>query len=242
MINENQVSRAPMGRGRSTSTDARSLEAAADGSAVAQPKLWWLELLALLGLNAVWAALMQRFEQGGVYWYVGGFALFVGLTVGLIYRQVLGAWLRPQRSGLWLGLATGVGMTLLTYPVYELAAAWVPALEPVVAELYSDSRQEPLWAAFLSVLIILTAEELLWRGAFLDVLRQRLGPGWAGASSVLLYTLGQLGSGSFIVAALAVGCGAVWTFLRIRTGSLWAPFIAHLIWTPIVLLFFPVVG
>jgi membrane protease YdiL (CAAX protease family) len=39
---------------------------------------------------------------------------------------------------------------------------------------------------------------------------------------------------------LALVCGAVWTWQRRATGSMVAPLIAHLIWSPAVILLWPV--
>ena len=39
---------------------------------------------------------------------------------------------------------------------------------------------------------------------------------------------------------MALVCGAIWSILRVYTGSLVAPLVAHLIWTPAVIFLYPV--
>ena len=60
------------------------------------------------------------------------------------------------------------------------------------------------------------------------------------AVSVLSYAAAQACSGSLIVGLLALCCGTLWTFERERTGSLIAPLLSHMIWTPVVILLRPV--
>lgn len=78
-------------------------------------------------------------------------------------------------------------------------------------------------------LVILTAEELLWRGAWIEALSSHFGRGAAGALSVLIYALTQLSSGSLILCLLAACCGAVWTVERHYSKSLFAPLLSHAI-------------
>jgi membrane protease YdiL (CAAX protease family) len=40
--------------------------------------------------------------------------------------------------------------------------------------------------------------------------------------------------------AMAGVCGSIWTLQRVYTDSLLSPLIAHLIWSPIVILLYPV--
>jgi membrane protease YdiL (CAAX protease family) len=60
------------------------------------------------------------------------------------------------------------------------------------------------------------------------------------AISVATYAAAQFGTGSWIVMLLALVCGTLWTLQRQLTRSLLSPLLAHLIWTPTVILFYPV--
>lgn len=203
----------------------------------ASPRL----LLLMLGLTVVWGLLMQRFgSTGNIYAVMGPFALGVLLVVVALSSSKLTVWLRPNRRSVLSGLAVGVSMTLATYPAYALLRSLVPEIEQPVAALYAAAHQTTLAAALPWVIAIIVAEELLWRGALLYVLERRVPPALAMAISVATYAAAQFGTGSWIVMLLALVCGTLWTLQRHFTRSLLSPLLAHLIWTPTVILFHPV--
>jgi uncharacterized protein len=203
----------------------------------ASPRL----LLLMLGLIVGWGLLMQRFgSTGNIYAVMGPFALSVVLVVAALSGRKLAIWLRPNRRAVLGGLGVGIAMTLATYPAYALLRSWVPELESEVAALYTAAHQTTLAAALPWVIAIIVAEELLWRGALLYVLGRRVPPAFAMAISVATYSAAQFGTGSWIVMLLALVCGTLWTLQRHFTHSLLSPLLAHLIWTPTVILFHPV--
>jgi membrane protease YdiL (CAAX protease family) len=171
---------------------------------------------------------------------MGPYSAAVCVTLLLARGHALRARLRPTVKNVALGVGMGVLMTVLTYPAFDLARWLFPELVSHVADLYRQSQNERLGVALGAVLIILTAEELLWRGAWYEAWCLRLGPLRASALCVASYALTQLCSGSFIVCLLAVVCGTVWTALRHGSGSLVPSLIAHAIWTPTVILLVPV--
>jgi uncharacterized protein len=197
-------------------------------------------VLLILGLTAVWGVLMNQFGESPIYWVMGPYALAVCVTLLVARGHALRARLRPTLKTVGLGVGMGVLMTLLTYPAFDLARRWFPALVGNVADLYRQSQNERLSVALIAVLVILTAEELLWRGAWFEAWCVRIGPLKACALCVASYALTQLCSGSFIVGLLAVVCGTVWTAMRYYSGSLVPSLIAHAIWTPTVILLIPV--
>lgn len=197
--------------------------------------------LMLLGMSLVWAVLLRQFGEGQIYWIMGPYAAAISAVLMTLRSHALLRRLRPKARDVAIGIGVGVGMTLATYPAFAAARALFPELAAEVAELYRQSHDESLATALAWVVVILTAEELLWRGAWIEALTARFGPFRAGALSVVIYALTQLSSGSFIVCLLAFCCGAIWTAQRYYTGSLLAPLLSHLIWTPTVILLVPVV-
>ena len=200
-------------------------------------------LLASAALVVVWGLLMSRFGGADVYWVMGVYAASV-----LAVAPLLAKLRRPTQRRPWLalslraaltGIAVGAAMTLVTYPAFRLAVQLVPALEPGVEALYAAARARDLAVALAWTALIIVAEEVLWRGLVLDLLDERM-PRLSSALSVGSYALAQLGSGSLIVLLLALVCGTVWTAQRRATDSLLAPLLAHLIWTPTVILLVPV--
>jgi membrane protease YdiL (CAAX protease family) len=196
--------------------------------------------LMLLGMSVVWGVLLAQFGEGQIYWIMGPYAASMSAVLMTLRSRALLARLRPTLRNVAVGIAVGVAMTVATYPAFAAAKALFPELAQNVVQLYRQSHDESLPVALGWVVVILTAEELLWRGAWIEALTPRFGPLRAGMLSVLIYAATQLCSGSFIVCLLALCCGAVWTIQRHYTSSLISPLIAHMIWTPTVILLMPV--
>ena len=88
--------------------------------------------------------------------------------------------------------------------------------------------------------MVCIAEEMLWRGWLLALLERRVARGVALALSLVSYAAAQSASGSVVVVLAAVICGAIWLAERALTGSMVAPLVSHLVWTPVVIHFYPV--
>jgi membrane protease YdiL (CAAX protease family) len=197
--------------------------------------------LVLLGSLIVgWFLLIQRFGEGDVYAVLGPYACVVCAVSWSLYSRAIRHWLQPSWRSVWIGIAVGVGMTALTYPVFQLSVHFFPSLNGQVRGLYTGARSTTLPKALAWVMVLDLAEELLFRGAWPATLRNYMSAPVAFTVSLITYALAQLGTGSWIVMALALTCGALGTLQRRYTGSLLSPLIAHLIWTPIVILLYPV--
>lgn len=194
----------------------------------------------LLAMSVVWGVLLHQFGTSPIYWIMGPYAAIISATVLTMRGHALRRALRPTRRNVAVGVGLGVVMTAATYPAYHLAQRLFPTLAQNVAQLYRQSHDESLPVALAWVVVIMSAEELLWRGAWVEALTARFGRLYAGVLSVLIYAVTQLSSGSFIVCLLAVVCGAVWTAERYYTKSMIAPLLSHAIWTPTVILLLPV--
>ncbi|MDB4975458.1 MAG: hypothetical protein JWN48_3799 [Myxococcaceae bacterium] len=197
--------------------------------------------LMLLGMSAVWGVLISQFGQGQIYWIMGPYAAVISIVLLTLRSRALLALMRPTLKNVGIGVAVGTAMTLATYPAFALAKQFFPELARNVSELYSKSNDELLITALLWVAVIAAAEDLLWRGAWIEALTPRFGRLYAGVLSVVLYAGTQLCCKSFIVGLLALCCGTIWTIQRHYTRSVISPLISHLIWTPTVILLVPVV-
>jgi membrane protease YdiL (CAAX protease family) len=197
-------------------------------------------LALLFALALVWGLLMRQFGGTDVYAVMGPFALVVTVAVRLVRGRAFREWFRPSLRAVAVGLGLGALMTALTYPLFRLAVHLQPAFLPQVEGLYAGASTRSLATAACWVAILVLAEELLWRGALLEALERRTSRGAAVAASVTTYALAQLGTGSWIVFALALVCGSVWTLERLLTRSLLSSTLSHLIWTETVILLYPV--
>lgn len=199
-----------------------------------------LELAVLIGVTVLWFLLIQSFGQGDVYAVMGPFGCAVAVVcVCLRPRQVL-SWFQPSLRVIAIGIGIGVVMTALTYPVFQLAVRFMPSLDQQVQGLYHGARSTTLPKALAWLIALAIAEEMLFRGLFPEVLRNWLSLRSAYTLSLAAYALAQVGTGSWIVPLMAAGCGCIWTLMRERTQSLLAPLCAHVIWSPTLVLFYPV--
>lgn len=197
-------------------------------------------LAVLASLIVAWFFVIQRFGEGNVYAVLGPFAGAASLVCVALYPRATVTWLRPTPRAFAVGLGVGIAMTALTYPVFHIGTALVPSLDTEVAGLYHGARSTTLLQALVWIVAIILAEELLFRGAWPAALQRFCGERVAYAISVVLYSLAQAGTGSWIVMLMALVCGTIWTAQRVWTGSLLSPLVSHLIWSPTVILLYPV--
>ncbi len=153
-------------------------------------------------------------------------------------RDLLGA--KPW-VGLAVGAAAGVVMSLATWGLYPLAVDVLPPVRGEVETLYALLRQPPgPVRAFPLLLLVVAAEELVWRGLAIDVFTPLLGEWSAALMAALLYVLPQIAFRSPLLMVVALLCGLLWGALRVRTGGLVAPFVAHVLWDALVFIAYPV--
>jgi membrane protease YdiL (CAAX protease family) len=146
----------------------------------------------------------------------------------------------PVRSGI-TGLLVGLAMSMATWVLYPISIDFVPAIGVEVTKLYGLLRQfpGPVWA-FPVLVMVVGAEELVWRGLAIDLFSKSLTASGAVLLASLVYVLPQIAFRSPLLVIVALLCGLVWGALRVRTHGLLAPLIAHLTWDLLVFVLFPV--
>jgi membrane protease YdiL (CAAX protease family) len=124
-----------------------------------------------------------------------------------------------------------VGATVALYPLLRAA---VPGLAADVAHFYD---LVPFSASALpAIVLVIVAEELLWRGLFFDgvplgALPVPRATALAFAVGALAYGAGQLGPGEPVLAAVALFMGLLWAVEAVLTGALVASLVSHATWT-----------
>ena len=142
---------------------------------------------------------------------------------------------------LMAGVIVGLAMSVATWLLYPLAVSIVPAVGVEVRSLYALLREPPGPLKALPVLIlVVAAEEFVWRALAIDLFTGVLGARRAVVISALAYTLPQFALQSPLLVLVALLCGLAWGALRVATGGLAAPFAAHLVWDLLVFVAFPV--
>lgn len=142
----------------------------------------------------------------------------------------------------WIrGILAGLAMSIATWALYPWASALMPGLAVEVERLYSQLQDPPGPVLALPVIaLVVLAEELVWRGVVFEALEHHLPVGSAIVIAASAYAVPQLASGSWVLVALALGCGLVWTVQRRISGGLVVPTLTHLTWDVLIFVAFPV--
>lgn len=150
---------------------------------------------------------------------------------------VLVAALRPRWRphvavrGRDLGWGIAVGAVTLagTYGLYPVLRELMPQLGDEVRAFQDLARVTPLTLPVVCLVVV--AEELWWRGAWLAAWQDKHGALVAVISTTTLYAGAQLGAGIPVLGAVALGLGALWALEAVLTQSVAASVVSHLLWT-----------
>lgn len=167
--------------------------------------------------------------------------LAMGVAAVLVHRPFV-ATRAGNGAALVVGIGSGLALYVATRLFVAVAGRWEPFRRDVV-ERYRDAADVPLRESLaLSILIMVPAEELFWRGLFQARLDQSLVAVAAGAWTWLAYVGANLASGSLPIVAGAVVGGALWTGLAVWSGGVLASLVSHMLWTGLMLALPPGAG
>ncbi len=170
-------------------------------------------------------------------------AIFLVMGIAaVVVRRPVAATKVGNGTALAVGLASGLILYVGTRVFVVVADRWEPFRRHVV-EKYQEAAEVPLKEALaLSLLIMVPAEELFWRGLFQARLDQSLPALAAGAWTWLAYVGVNLSSGSLPIIAGAVVGGALWAGLAVWSGGMLASISSHMLWTGLMLALPPGAG
>lgn len=191
-------------------------------------------------LSAALLLIGAGFLRGGDVWTS---LLAAGVLLGA------GSWALPGVRRLCrpspARLLLGAGLGLLQFGVTKALIAGLAAVWP---GWESMARVLTTWKgghgpAFLgtTLVVIVAAEELLWRGAVTRFLAERAGRAAGILGGALLFAGAHVAAGNPLLVAAALACGAFWGWLAEAFDDLSVPFAAHLVWDVLLLFAFPVV-
>ncbi len=178
-----------------------------------------------------------------------------GFAVSLGLRDQIDPWLSTAASGLvgiglsmwaldarlrglfassWRGLATaaaiGLALVVATHAAYRVTESVSPAVTEHVRALYATIAvghgRLPLVGL---TLVVVVAEELIWRGAALEMFPARRT--WFAVATVGLYALPQALAGAWLLVAAALGVGSLFLVQRVVTGRLTDSIVTHAVWS-----------
>lgn len=139
----------------------------------------------------------------------------------------LGFLKRDLGSSVWLGLQTGLlflALDLISYKVTQTMDFWqLGGTNAVRVVFETDDAWLSVIAAFIGVVLVPFAEEVLFRGVLFAALRRTCGVTSAVVLSSMIFGLMHMPGWQ-----MPFVLGLLLAWLYHRTGSLWAPVIAHM--------------
>lgn len=141
----------------------------------------------------------------------------------------------PDRGGWGLAAGAAAFAWLAGAGVQALLSAGLPDLAGQAQRIADPLRAVPLGAAIPLLVLVVAAEEAWWRIGVGLALAHHLGPAKAIGVAALAFGVAHATVGPPLLVLAAVGCGAVWSFLAIRTRNVAVGFASHLAWDVAVL-------
>ena len=197
-----------------------------------------------MGLGALAEAIGWRLvaARRAVVWRAMPAILLVMGIAAVLVRRPLVATRVGDGAAVVVGIASGLVLYLATRAFVAVAGRWDP-FRRTVADSYRAAAEVPLWESLaLSLLIMVPAEELFWRGLFQARLDQSLVALVAGVWTWLAYVGVNIASGSLPIVAGAVVGGALWAGLAVWSGGVLASLLSHMLWTGLMLALPPGAG
>jgi NADH dehydrogenase len=152
-------------------------------------------------------------------------------------------WRRLLRPS-WRALAQGGAAALVLYFAGRLATAGlllVPAFAQQAASIYAWRGAVAPTLVLPLLLLIILGEEIVWRNGVTLPLAARLGPGAGVLVAALAFAVAHVAIGLPLLLVAALGAGAFWSALVVKTRSAWPALVCHVLWDLTVLFWLPYV-
>ena len=137
---------------------------------------------------------------------------------------------RPSWRGLWQGLAAAAALLLAGWLGSQVLFALTPGARAEAAAVYGWATLLPAWAAGPLLVVIAASEEVVWRGAVAFSVAARAGPWWGVAASAGAFAAAHVSLGVPVLVIAAAGAGLFWAWLGLKTRSLFAVLVCHVVW------------
>jgi membrane protease YdiL (CAAX protease family) len=180
---------------------------------------WWLVTAAR---RSVWVVMTPTFVAMGL--------------AALMLRAVEPSPAVPAATAAGVGAVVGVALYLATRAFVAIVRGW-RAFREHALRMYDRQAGLPLWGAvLLSAAVMVTGEELFWRGLFQSRLSSALDARAAAAALTwAAFVVANLPSANLAIVAGAVVGGAVWSLLGWWTHGFLASLVCHAVWTALML-------
>ena len=163
-----------------------------------------------------------------------------------VAAAIVAPWDPPEVEdpvALGIGALSGLLLFVGTRGFVWMAARWEPFRRQTL-EKYEEAAEVSLARSLvLSLLVMVPAEEVFWRGlAQATLADSSLGAAGGAVAGWSLYVVANLPSRSLPIVSGAVVGGALWAGLWWWTGGVLAPLASHILWTGSMLVLPPGAG
>ena len=182
------------------------------------------------------------FRSDGNVWVATSIAAVVSLVAAAftLGRDRLRLLVSGRHRSAWWGALAGLAMAAVTHLGYAVVARLVPAVRSEVIELYGSLHDRPGPVAALPlIVVVVVAEELVWRGVAHEWLSRRMAPAAVVVAQTALYAVPQLASHSALLPLVAIYGGLLWGAARVASRDLVAPTAMHLVWDVVLFVLIP---
>ncbi len=189
----------------------------------------------VLGISVVWLLIFVWGMRNQALYvplgiYAAGICLFGATQHAAAWRRASTHFaLRPRARDVAVGVVVGALTLVATHLAFALLTSTFAFVRADVERLYLVAAITP--QALLAVVLVIVAEEVLWRRLLLDALRAVVPTPLAIVLATTVYATAQLGVGSWLLAVAAFVLGALYCVLTTWTGRLHAALCAHAVWT-----------
>jgi uncharacterized protein YbjT (DUF2867 family)/membrane protease YdiL (CAAX protease family) len=196
-------------------------------------QFWTLLLLTLTGLTIAFGAVRDKWA---------GMTVAMGIAfAGTLLLPSVRHRFKPTPFRLLTGLFGGAALYGITVLIIRLLPFVWPGWEGSARTLYSWREGHSLPFIALTLILIVVAEEILWRGVVTRYLVERFGRMPGITCGAAIYALAHWAAFNPLLLLAAFGCGFFWSWLYSATDDLVAPTASHLLWDLLLLFLFPVV-
>jgi membrane protease YdiL (CAAX protease family) len=165
-------------------------------------------------------------------------AILLGLGLWFVPLPWARLW-RPSLRGVVWGAGAAIVMYVGGWIVMRLIAGISPETAASAADVLAWAGLVSLPVALTLLTLTVVVEEVFWRGVLGLALADRTGPWIAVAIGGGGFALAHVTAGPPILAIAALSAGTAWSWLAIRTRSLFAAFVCHLAWDILVVFVAP---
>lgn len=192
--------------------------------------LMWLVPLAFVAIAALGEVTDSVWSQ-----MAAANAVLVPLCLWRVRLPWRALW-RPSGRALAQGLAAAAVLLAAGWLGSQVLFSLWPEARAEAAKIYGWATLLPPWIAGPLLVAIAAGEEVVWRGAVAFGVAARAGP-WLGCvASALAFALVHVSVAGPLLVIAAAGAGLFWAWLGLKTRSLVAVLVCHVVWDACVAL------